>query len=138
MFPLVELPSGNGDRGLGGGRVQVFVPVWLQKSFGQWTTYGGGGYWFHPGAGNRNWLFAGGLLQRRFDSHVTGGLEVFHGTPTTEDGGSETHANLGLMIDFTETHHLLMSAGTDVQGDSSFQGYIAYQLTFGPRAEAER
>ncbi|MEO6774919.1 MAG: hypothetical protein ABI467_18265 [Kofleriaceae bacterium] len=132
VFPLVEVPTGNRDRGLGDGHVQVFVPVWLQKSFGDWTTYGGAGYWFNPGAGNRNWLFVGALLQRRLSSHVTAGLEVFHGTPTTEGGGAETHSNLGLMIDFTDEHHLLMSAGTDLQGDSSFQGYLAYQLTFGP------
>jgi hypothetical protein len=24
--------------------VQAFLPVWLQKSFGDWTIYGGGGY----------------------------------------------------------------------------------------------
>jgi hypothetical protein len=77
-------------------------------------------------------VFVGALLQRRFNAHVTVGLEVFHATPTTDDGGAETHANLGVMIDFTKMHHLLMSAGTDVQGDSSFQGYLAYQLTFGP------
>jgi hypothetical protein len=132
VFPLVELPTGNSDRGLGDGHVQVFLPIWLQKSFGDWTTYGGGGYWFNPGMGNRNWVFVGALLQRRFNAHVTVGLEVFHATPTTDDGGAETHANLGVMIDFTKMHHLLMSAGTDVQGDSSFQGYLAYQLTFGP------
>lgn len=132
MFPLVELPTGNSDRGLGGGHLQVFVPVWVEKSFGDWTTYGGGGYWFNPGAVNRNWIFIGGLLQRRLDAHVTVGLELFHGTPKTKGGSSETHSNLGLMIDFTETHHLLVSAGSDLQGDSNFQGYIAYQITFGP------
>jgi len=25
--------------------VQAFLPVWAQKDFGKWTTYGGGGYW---------------------------------------------------------------------------------------------
>jgi hypothetical protein len=132
VFPLVELPTGNSARGLGDGHVQVFVPVWVQKSFGDWTTYGGAGYWFNPGVGNRNWIFIGGLLQRRLSSHVTVGLEVFHETPMTDGGGSETHGNLGVMINFTGMHHLLMSAGSSVQGESDFQGYIAYQLTFGP------
>src|SRR5450432_2667275 len=70
-FPLVELPTGNSDRGLGGGDLQVFVPVWLQKSVGRWTSYGGGGYWVHPGAGNRNWVFMGLEVQRRLSTKLT-------------------------------------------------------------------
>jgi hypothetical protein len=45
---------------------QYFLPVWLQKDFGKWTTYGGGGYWINPGAGNKNWWFSGILLQYSF------------------------------------------------------------------------
>jgi hypothetical protein len=40
-FPVIELPSGNRKLGLGTGHTQVFLPIWLQKSFGPWTTYGG-------------------------------------------------------------------------------------------------
>lgn len=85
-----------------------------------------------PRRGNRNRIFGGGLAQRRATSRVSVGVEVYHGTPRTRGGGSETHANLGLVIDFTAAHHLLMSAGPDSQGDASFQGYVAYQLIFGP------
>jgi hypothetical protein len=42
MFPLLELPTGNEHRGLGAGHVSAFLPIWVQKSFGEWTTYGGG------------------------------------------------------------------------------------------------
>ena len=51
IFPLIELPTGDGDRGLGNGKVQVFLPLWFQKSWGPWQTYGGGGYWINPGTG---------------------------------------------------------------------------------------
>lgn len=43
IFPLVDLPTGSKQRGLGTGAVQSLLPLWLQKSFGPWTTYGGGG-----------------------------------------------------------------------------------------------
>src|SRR4051794_38691528 len=33
IFPLVELPTGDHGRGLGNGKTQVFLPIWLQKSF---------------------------------------------------------------------------------------------------------
>ena len=48
IFPLLELPTGDQNRGLGAGHTQVFLPVWVQKTLGGWTTYGGGGYWINP------------------------------------------------------------------------------------------
>jgi hypothetical protein len=63
-FPLLELPTGSKARGLGIGRAQLYLPLWLQKSWGPWTSYGGGGYWINPGTGNKNHWYAGWLLQR--------------------------------------------------------------------------
>ena len=62
-FPLVEVPAGDASRGLGAGKTRVYLPIWLQKNFGPWTTYGGGGYWINPGVGNKNYWFTGWLLQ---------------------------------------------------------------------------
>jgi len=45
IFPLVELPTGNADKGLGSGHTQVFIPVWVQKKWGDFQTYGGGGFY---------------------------------------------------------------------------------------------
>ena len=42
-FTMFELPTGNAARGLGVGKTWYKVPLWVQKSFGPWTTYGGGG-----------------------------------------------------------------------------------------------
>lgn len=60
-FPLIELPTGNENRGVGAGHVRAFLPVWVQKSFGEWTTYGGGGYWINQddNLGDKNYWFAG-------------------------------------------------------------------------------
>ena len=40
VFPLVQLPTGDQSRGLGAGHVLVFLPMWAQKSFGDWTIDG--------------------------------------------------------------------------------------------------
>ena len=77
-FPHVELPSGNSKEGLGNGKAQVFFPLWLQKSFGPWTTYGGGGYWYNPGPDNKNWTFIGWELQRDISEKLTLGAEIFY------------------------------------------------------------
>jgi hypothetical protein len=129
-FPLVELPAGDPSRGLGDGHIQVFVPIWLQKSIGPWTSYGGGGYWFHPGTGNRDWVLVGLELQRKLTDQLALGAEIFHGTSPADGVAGDTRFNLGAMFDATDHHHILISAGSG--GSGGFQGYLAYQLTFGP------
>jgi hypothetical protein len=62
-FPLIELPT-HSQPGLGEPNARIFIPIWVQKSRGPWTTYGGGGYWVHPGTDNKNYWFAGWLVQR--------------------------------------------------------------------------
>jgi len=133
-FPLVELPSGDASRGLGAGEVRVFLPVWLQKSFGKWTTYGGGGYWINPGAGNRNWWLAGWQAQVQLTSSFAPGAEVFYEAPAEAGARSRVLYNIGFVLDFGEHHHLLASAGGALTGCNCRQAYVAYLLTLGPKS----
>ena len=132
VFPLVELPTGASARGLGSGHTQVFLPIWLQKAFGSWTTYGGAGYWLNPGAGNRNWWFTGWLLQKKLSPNLTVGAEVFHETAQTDGGTSGTRMNVGIIWDLDESRHVLASVGPTIQGPGGYQAYLALQFTFGP------
>jgi hypothetical protein len=132
-FPLLEVPTGSTSLGLGTGTTRFFLPLWLQKSFGPWTTYGGGGYWVNPGDGNRNYWFFGCQAQRRLGEVVTVGAEVFHTSAAEVGGSGETRFNVGLVADVSELHHLLVSAGTRFDAPFAGQFYVAYQLTFGPR-----
>jgi len=128
-FPLLELPIGNESRGLGAGHLRAFFPLWLQKSFGPWTTYGGGGYWVNPGSGNQNYWFLGCQAQRRLSKLAALGGEIFYTTADRVRGDGNLRFNLGLVLDFSDHHHLLLSAGRSIVGDTSFQGYLAFQLT---------
>ena len=130
-FPLLEVPTGSKPRDLGTGQYQFYLPLWLQKSWGPWTTYGGGGYWINPGTGNQNYWFTGWLLQRDITKWLTLGAEMFHMTPSTRDGDHETGYNIGAIVNFTENHHFICSAGTDVHGLASFFFYAAYLWTWG-------
>lgn len=134
-FPLVEVPTGSASDGLGNGSTLIFVPVWVQKSFGPWTTYGGAGVWIDLGDRDRHWWYFGWQLQRRLAKWMTLGAEVFHETPSAHGGASDTRFNVGAVFDFGDTHHLLLSAGRSIVGDIRFQAYVAYQITFGPRSE---
>jgi hypothetical protein len=134
-FPIVKIPTGDPDRGLGSGHVPVFLPLWLQKSWGPWTTYGGGGYWINPGAGNKNFWQLGWQGQREITKALTLGAEVFHFSKETDDGRDRTGYNIGGIINLSEEHHILFSAGSDFAGDNRFSAYLGYQWTFGPHEE---
>ncbi|MGA2405103.1 MAG: hypothetical protein ABSG91_25975 [Syntrophobacteraceae bacterium] len=135
IYPLLEVPTGAESRGLGNGQAQVFLPLWLQKGWGPWQTYGGGGYWINPGDGHKDFGFLGWQVQREMSKCLTLGAELFYETP--RDTADERHFgfNIGTIINVTEKHHILLSAGTDIIGPTDFYSYIAYQLTFGPEKQ---
>jgi hypothetical protein len=131
-FPLLEVPTGSHERNLGSGHLETFLPLWLQKSLGPWTAYGGGGYWINPGAHNHNWWFSGLVVQCEVLPGFTPGVEVFHGTSQVIGEPSELGVNFGVIWNLSELQHVLFSAGPALKGSNQLQGYFAYQLTFGP------
>ncbi|HUK58290.1 MAG TPA: hypothetical protein VLV50_03590 [Stellaceae bacterium] len=133
IFPTVELPTGSKTRGLGTGSAQFFLPVWIQKTFGAWTTYGGGGYWHNPGAGNKDYWFTGWLVQRQVTDALAVGAELFHQTADTVGGSESTGFNIGAIYDFSENYNLLVSAGRGLENaakTNAFSYYAAFQWTF--------
>jgi hypothetical protein len=109
VYPLVELPTGNESLGLRAGNMRAYFPLWIQKSFGDCTTYGGGGYWINHGDDtlNRDYWFFGWLLQRQVTKQLAIGGEIFHQTATVVFGGIDSGAattgfNMGAIYDFDE------------------------------------
>lgn len=135
-FPFVEVPTGRRDRGLGNGATQVFVPLWVQKSFGAWTTYGGGGAWFDLGDRHERWWYLGWQVQRRMCEALSIGVEAYHLTPRSPEDESDTRFNVGAVVDFDDTNHLLLSAGRSIAGGVRFQAYAAWLVTLGPKDDA--
>ena len=154
MFPLVELPTGDSSRGLGNGRTWVKVPLWLQKSWGNLTTYGGGGYAYNPAPGQRNYGYGGLLVQYTFSPRLTLGGEVFLqgaqvDTPASETAGSGDTSSSGIEVagarssalwnfggsyNVTPDFSLLFSGGRSFQGDGNSDVYLAIYRTWGPGA----
>ncbi|MGC4122598.1 MAG: hypothetical protein QM765_50115 [Myxococcales bacterium] len=131
VFPLLEIPTGSADRRLGRGTLEAFLPVWIQKSFGAWTTYGGAG--FRISSETSSWFF-GWQVQRRFLDRLLVGIEVVH--ETGED--SDTRFNAGLVVDWTDHHHVLFSAGRSIGTATTFQAYLGWLVTLGREEEGER
>ncbi len=125
IFPLITLPTGAERRGLGAGAVGGLLPLWIQKSFGAWATYGGGGFRF---AREGNAVVLGWLLQRELCEALTLGAEAFATIPV-KGGSPQLQPNLGAVINLSEKHHLLVSAGPSFGTGAVMQAYLAYQLT---------
>lgn len=133
IFPLVELPSGNEDKGLGSGATQVFVPLWIQKKYGRFQTYGGGGYWFVGASDMENYWFVGWQAQYQFSDTLTLGSEVFHTTQQVAGQGASSGFNFGGFFNFDEHHHLLFSAGKGLKNAAEtnrVSTYVGYQYTY--------
>lgn len=82
-------------------------------------------------SGHGNWEFGGAVLQDQVLTNVLIGVEVYHQTLAQVDFPNEgTGFNVGTVIDFSDSHHLLFSAGRSIDGPTAFQCYIAYQFTF--------
>jgi hypothetical protein len=130
-FPMVELPTGNAHRGLGNGQLWMRVPLWIQKSWGPWTTYGGVGYTINRAPGARSYPFAGWLLQRDLNGRLTLGGEIFTHGADAEGGRSATILNGGGYYNFNPGFSLLFSAGRTVQGEPHTVAYLGLYWTWG-------
>jgi hypothetical protein len=144
-FTMIELPTGNYDRGLGVGKTWFKVPIWVQKSFGPWTTYGGGGETIISAkvAGYRNYPFAGWLVQRDLGKKWTLGTEVFFHGPEGE-GTPQTRA--ATLLDFggyykfhgNESYQLLFCYGHTIVGQTENYAYLGLYWTWGKKSAASQ
>ncbi len=134
-FTMLEVPTGSYSKGLGVGKVWYRLPVWVQKSFGPWTTYGGAGETIVPQTGYRNFPFGGWLVQRDIGKKLTLGTEVFsHGA----EGVATAQTRSSTMIDFGGYYYfrnpgfqLLFCYGHSVAGQQENYGYLGLYWTWG-------
>jgi len=138
IFPMAELATGDSNKGLGNGKTWWRLPVWIQKSWGEWTTYGGAGYVINHADGQKNYPFAGWLLQKDLGEKWTLGGEVFGRSKDTVDGQGTTIVNVGGFYKFTPDFNLLFSAGHSVGGESHAVAYLGLWWAFGGDGKGEQ
>jgi hypothetical protein len=128
-FPIIEIPTRIGKNHVESSNIQILIPVWLQKSWGNLTTYGGAGFWHNPGGERKNWLSAGWLIQYAVSNALTLGGEIFYHTADTTDGAPEVLIHFGGFVNIDSNNHLLFCIGPSVVGEHSISGYLGYQLS---------
>ncbi|HTB84601.1 MAG TPA: hypothetical protein VK742_13175 [Candidatus Sulfotelmatobacter sp.] len=130
IYPAIELPTGDASRGLGNGRVWFRMPLWLEKNFGDWTTYGGAGVIVNTAPGERDYAFGGCMLQRNLGKRFTLGGEIFAQGRADAIYRGYVAMNLGGTIMFTEHISLIGSAGHTVSGGQHTLGYLGLDFTW--------
>lgn len=126
-FPIIEVPtikSSNFD-----GYMKIYIPLWLQKSYGDFSTYGGGGYWINRNSESKNQLFIGWQAQYSFSELMSLGGEVFYLSPEVAGTKSTIAINLGGFLNFSEKIHLLFSIGKGLDSKNSYIGYFGLLYT---------
>jgi len=142
-FVMFELPVGSAAKGLGVGKTWYKVPLWAQKSFGPWTTYGGGGETvFSNSPGYKNYPFAGWLLQRDIGKKLTLGTEVFyHGA----EGLGTAQTRSAALVDIGGYYYfrnpgfqLLFAYGHTAVGQSENYAYLGLYWTWGKKSDKDK
>jgi len=129
VFPIVEIPTVNDPR-FGNQYIQVFLPVWFQKSWNKFTSYGGGGYWINPGSGNKSWVFAGWQTQYDFSEFITLGSEIYYHTASTTADKTIGGFSVGGSLNFTKQIHFIFSGGHSIFNENFVTAYAGLYITY--------
>jgi hypothetical protein len=136
-FTMIEIPTGSYSKGLGVGTPWFKLPVWLQKSWGPWTTYGGGGYEIVPQTLYNNFAYEGWLVQRDIGKKLTLGTEVFHhgneGFATAQIRPSTLIDTGGYYYFRNPGFQLLFAYGHSVAGFTENYAYLGLYWTWGSK-----
>lgn len=131
VFPRVFLPSAS-DR-VGDQHASLFLPFWIGKHMGQWTTFGGGGCALNNGADARDFCLVAWAVSYRVQENLELGAEIYHQTPDAVGASHATGLGFGARFDKSETLHFVGSFGPGIQhADETNQisAYAAVLFTF--------
>jgi hypothetical protein len=136
-FTMIELPTGSYSRGLGVGKTWYKLPIWIQKDWEPWTTYGGAGYQLVHQVDYKSFPYAGWLLQRDIGDKWTLGGELWYHGP---EGLATPQTHSATMFDFGGYYYfrkpafqLLFCVGHTVVGQSETYAYLGLYWTWGKK-----
>jgi hypothetical protein len=128
VFPRVFLPSGA--RAVGARHASLLLPIWFEKDWGAWSTFGGGGCEINRGGGSQDFCLAGWTLTRQVTPKMQLGMEVYHQTADARDARNTTNIGIGARYDVTDTYHLMAYIAPSVADADAYTWYAALLFTF--------
>jgi len=129
IFPRVILPTANRSPGE---RTRIMLRLWLGKDFpGGTSLFGGGGFEFNPGPGNRDFWQTTVAVTHDLNKTVAVGAEAAWQQSDVEGGTEQTRAGVGSIIKLSEHYSLLVSGGpTWADHRTGYHFYAALGLDF--------
>ncbi len=124
VFPRLFLPSGSSQ--VGTQHAALFLPMWLEKDWGPWSAFGGGGCEINRGGASQDFCQLGVVVARQIMPSLQVGLELFHQTPDTIGGLATTSLGAGVRYDLSDNIHLLGYLGRGIQNVSQTDQYTWY------------
>ncbi len=131
MFPRVFLPSASRD--IGDKHASFLLPVWVEKDFGKWSTFGGGGCALNNGDGGRDYCLAGWAVTREIAPALHVGAEIYHQSAGMRGGRASTGLGAGATYDLSQNYHLMASFGPGIENAAEtnrYSWYVATLFTF--------
>jgi hypothetical protein len=109
IFPRAILPTSTIASGE---KTRFLMPLWMGKDFkGGTSLFGGGGYEFNPGSGNRSFWEASVALTHDLNETVSVGGEIAWQQPDAAGGTNQMRAGLGSIVKLSDHYALLFSGG---------------------------
>jgi hypothetical protein len=131
VFPRVFLPSAAAN--VGAQHASFLLPIWVEKDWGPWSAFGGGGCELNQGGASQNFCLVGLVVTDQIRSDLQLGLEVFHQSADTRGGDATTSLGVGVRYDLNENYHLLGYVGHGIQNADAtdrFNWYTSILFTF--------
>ncbi|HSN17425.1 MAG TPA: transporter [Gammaproteobacteria bacterium] len=131
IYPAIELPTGNSERGLGNGQAWYQFPIWFEKNWsGGWSSYWGAGWTLNRAAGQRDYFYGGWQFQKQLTGRWNLGAEVYSQGASGTDAAGWTALNLGGAYQLAEHAAIIFSFGHSFAGASQALGYLGIDLTW--------
>lgn len=109
VFPRAILPTSSMATGE---RTRFLLPLWIGKDFpGGTSLFGGGGFEFNPGGGNRGFWQAGVALTHDLGKGVSVGTEITRQGADTIGGTDQTRAGIGAIFHIAGPASVFVSGG---------------------------
>lgn len=113
FFPRVFLPSLSHD--IGEHHTSLLLPLFVGKSWGDLSTFGGGGCTINNGGGSHNFCEVGWAVTYQVTSELNIGGEIYHQTSDSVGGKASSGVGIGAIYDLSDNYHLMASLGPGIQ-----------------------
>ena len=124
VFPRLFLPSASAK--VGERHFSLLLPIWLEKDWGKWSTFGGAGCVIDHGGGARDYCLEGWALARQVLPGLQLGAEIVHQSATTKGGRAMTALGAGMKYDLSDNYHLLAYWGPGIENAAETDRYSWY------------